>query len=766
MYRATFWASTAILLVGCKLPGDFPDQEAICSFDNQREAERTASSASTPAAVIDTVEVNGVIYNLHIGQTPVLAPGDTVTLRGSGLGMGPDIDFTKIMVGKSRILETDLKMFEQKLAIQDEVNYETTRQVDAWDKDIISWQNNEISFTVPVHVVDGETHLTLQIQKRDGYNESYTNPGEPHNIIDAITRRIISDDFEHKCDVISKLSDKPYGTSFTVQVNNPSYGELVRKGREVFWSYDYNLGLAHQFRDLDWDAIFQYRSIDPITGQTAYDLENLFGAYPTLTGEVPDEAIKPVYFDPYPMPTPIPGLLGTGPQKFSGETRNSGWAGYRYAEAIDPFNGAGSWIGFNCASCHGNRIIWETAPGQTVTKIIPGLPNPKWSMKWSLLQHEQDSETKTFEGIYADEEGPVWMPGNRAVAKDLLIYHMPQGAGEHNMIRVVGEGSETDNDYQFSPIAIPNVSFYTGIRRSLSHTESYVGFEGSYIHSEEPDGAMGAMYADPLKALTAYMTSLDQYDDDLRNVGLYRWLNHKGLMPAAAPKSEGGFVQTGWRNIPAVKAVVERGQKNYDKACGSCHTDKVGLHTNEQMLPLSEVGRFFAPTIYQKNQQSIRVSFLRDLYWTQQRGLLSDGHVRNLEDLVNPQRCQTGSPLYNRYYTLHPALNDTSQSFPDEIAPYPSINRRGDVFRVPVPVIEKEDDINQQRKRFIERHRYFVRPDFDNQHFYWDYQKMRQEWGKDEMGAPAPIGMPETPHPWCAERAEDMNDLVTYLLTL
>ena len=766
MYRATLWASTAILLVGCRLPGDFPDQEAICSFDHQREAERTASAAHTPAAIINTAEVNGVIYNLQLGQIPVLAPGDTVTLRGSGLGMGPDIDFTKIMIGKSRVLETDLTMYEQKLALQDEVNYETTTAVDEWNKDIISWQDNEVSFTVPVHVADGETSLTLQIQKRDGYNNSYTTPGEPHNIIDAITRRIISDDFEHNCDVVSKLSEEPYGTSFTVQVNNPGYDELVRKGREVFWSYDYNLGLAHQFRDLNWDAIFQYRSIDPITGQTAYDLENLFGAYPATAGQVPDEAIKPVSFNPYPMPTPIPGLLGTGPQKLSGETSNSGWAGYRYAEAVDPFNGPGSWIGFNCASCHGNKITWETAPGQTVTKVVPGLPNPKWSMKWSLLQHRKGLETKTFEGIYAEEDGPVWMPGNKKVAKDLLIYHMPQGAGEHNMIRLVGEGSETDNDNQFSPIAIPNVTYYTGIRRSLSHTESYVGFEGSYIHSEEPDGAMGSMYAAPLKALTAYMTTLDQYDDDLRNVGLYRWLNHKGLMPDEAPASEGAFVQTGWQNIPGVSAAVARGKVHYDKSCGSCHNDKVGLHSNEQMLPLSEVGRFFAPTIYQKNQQSIRVSFLRDIYWTQQRGLLSDGHVRNIEDLVNPQRCQEGSPLYNRYYTLHPAINDATKTFPDEIDPYPSINRKGDVFRVPVPEIRRKDDINQQRKRFIKRHRYFVQTDFDDKHFYWDYQKMRREWGKDELGAPAPIGMPAAPHPWCAENAGDMNDLVTYLLTL
>ena len=160
---------------------------------------------------------------------------------------------------------------------------------------------------------------------------------------------VISDTFSHDCDVVSKLSDQPYGTRFAVQVNNPDFDNLVREGREVFWSFDYNLGLAHQFRDLSWDAIFQYQAKDPITGTTALDLENLFGAYPNVPGEVPDEAIKDVYFDRYPMPSPIPGLLASGPQKHSGLTRDSGWAGYRYAEAVDPYNGDGAWIGFNCA---------------------------------------------------------------------------------------------------------------------------------------------------------------------------------------------------------------------------------------------------------------------------------------------------------------------------------------------------------------------------------------------------------------------------------
>ncbi|WP_320820980.1 cytochrome c [Thalassolituus sp.] len=65
---------------------------------------------------------------------------------------------------------------------------------------------------------------------------------------------------------------------------------------------------------------------------------------------------------------------------------------------------------------------------------------------------------------------------------------------------------------------------------------------------------------------------------------------------------------------------VARGQETYARNCGSCHTDALESHTTEQMIPLDQVGRFFAPTIYQKETQSIRVAYLRDLYWTEHRG--------------------------------------------------------------------------------------------------------------------------------------------------
>lgn len=754
----------AAALTGCitELPGEFPHQEEICSTDSNREAQRLASASEFPQPVIDQLMVNGEVrWTATSGGTPLLTPGDIVTLSGSGLGAGTDIDFSKIMIGNTRILETDLVMYKQELAINDQVNFETTELVDQWPKDILSWNNNEIRFRVPQHASGGD--LIVQVQKRTGANESLIHPGQPHNVIDAQTARIISDDFDHNCDVVSTLSDAKATAPISVSVNNPDFDALVEKGRQAFWSYDYNIGVAHSVRSLNWDAIFSYKADDPIAGGKA-DPAKLFGAVKTVRGQVPDEAIDDVYFDSYPMATPIPGFLATGEAKFEGNTRDSGWVGYRYAEAVEPYKGAGEWIGFNCASCHGYQVSYEKAPGESVTKVIGGLPNPHWSMKWTVLQ----TLTDKFEGIYTSEEGPSWASGKSDIAKDMLLYHMPAGAGEHNMVRVVGEGSHTDNDYQFSPIAIPNVTNYMAIRRSLSHTESYVGFEGSYIHAEEPDGAQGNMTKEWLEALTAYMTVLDQDDDDLRNVGLYRWLQYNGKLAAQTDTngiSEGEFVSAGWQSFEGVAAAVASGKATFERDCSSCHSDGLGANTNEKMVRLDEVGRFFTPTIYQKETESVRATFLRDMYWTQHRGLLSDGHVRNLEDLVNPDRCTPGSALYNNYYTLHAPVRPDAGG-PDHVLAYPDLNRKGDVFRVPKSKYLTKLDKGYKRNLFITRHKYFVEVPWDKDHYYWDYQKMRAEYGPSEMGTAEPIGMPDAPHPWCSGSQAEVADLVQYVLTL
>jgi IPT/TIG domain len=747
----------------CEAAPPFPNQNTVCTFDAAREQQRAASARYFPAPVVQAMLVNGAqVWSAQSpNTTPLLHPGDVVTLQGSGFGAGPDIDFSKIMIGNSRVLETDLKMYQQQLDITSQVNYETPTTHSTWNKDIRSWSDTQIVFTVPVHASRGP--LQLQIQKRTGYLMSLLNPTAPLNIIDAQTYRIPTDqNFTYPCDVVSTLTPQSYAiTPINVNVSNPNFNSLVQLGRQIFWSYDFNLGLTHHLRNLDWPSILTYETKDPMTGQTA-DPGVLFNAYPTAATEDPAEAYSDIAFNPYPQPNPIPGFLLLGQQAFSGTTSSTGWVGYRYAESVDPYTGPGKWPGFNCASCHGYRISYQKG-SQTVTQVFPGLPNPGWSMKWAVLT--PSGGTPTFTGVHGVEPGPAWAPGSDTIDKTTLLYVVPAGTGEHTLVRASNDGSLYQNDYQFSPVAIPNVTNHMPIRRSLSHTESYVGFEGSYIHSQEPDGALGSMDANSLQALTAYMTTLDANDGDLRNVGLYRWLKANqllGTQTGNAALTEGAFVSAGWPSYSGVATAVAQGKALFNRDCASCHSDSLGANTNEHMFRLDQVGRFFEPTIYQQQQQSIRATFLRNEYWVESRGLLSDGHVRNLEDLVNPDRCTVGTALYNQYYTLHQPVRPVPGS-PDQPTPAPDLNRKGDVFRVYRSSATVGDGAEQNR--FVERHKYFVTVPWDSSHYYWDYQAMRQNYGP-EMGAPGPIGLPAAPHPWCTQSAGDILSLVEYVLTL
>ena len=743
----------------------FPNQETICSFNTAREQQRAVSAQAFATPTVSQMLVNGALVWTAgaANAAPVLKPGDTVTLKGSGFGQGTDIDFSKILIGNARVLETDLLMYEQKLDIISTANYETGVVRSNWPKDVLAWSDTQVQFRVPPHASKGP--LKLQVQKRTGYNTSLTRPGQPHNVIDAQVYRVPAP-ANANCDVVSTLSEQTKAIApIEVSVSNPSFASLVTLGRQMFWSYDYNLGLSHKFKSLDWDKILSYKTTDPYTRAKADPLA-LFGAYKIVNSEVPAEAYADVYFKPYPQLNPTPGLLALGAQFKEGLTSSTGWVGYRKAESNHPFLGKGAWAGFNCASCHGYRISFDKG-GSTVTKVFPGLPNPTWSMKWAVLGDKTGQSTATFAYITGQEHGPSWSSGSKYVDKTALLYHLPAGAAEATIVRTAEEGTLYDNDYMFQPVAIPNVTNHLPIRRSLSHTESYVGFEGSYVHAQEPDGAMGSMDANSLKALTAYMSTLDENDDDLRNAGLYRWLKSNGKLAqtGSAATSEGSFVQTGWQRYPGVVASVNAGKTSFDQQCASCHSDKVGAHTNERMIPLNQVGRFFAPTGFQVKQQAIRATYLRDLYWVSSRGLLSDGHVRNLEDLVSPDRCDEGSALYKQYYTLHAATRPAPGTA-DQPTPVPDLNRKGDVFRVPKAKPVNIFDITAPgRNLFVERHKYFVTPAFDSTHYYWDFQKLRREFGP-EMGAPGPIGLPATPHPWCAKSGGEVANLVQYLLTL
>ncbi|MFN3617864.1 MAG: hypothetical protein ACK4K3_08450 [Aquabacterium sp.] len=96
----------------------------------------------------------------------------------------------------------------------------------------------------------------------------------------------------------------------------------------------------------------------------------------------------------------------------------------------------------------------------------------------------------------------------------------------------------------------------------------------------------------------------------------------------------------------------------------------------------------------------------------------------------------------------------------DQPTPAPDLNRKGDVFRVYKAKKNLRDFTPEARNRFVERHKYFVTVPWGQNHYYWDYQRMRREFGP-EIGALGPIGMPATPHPWCARSASEVQHLLT-----
>jgi hypothetical protein len=652
---------------------------------------------------------------------PRLKPGDWVTLLGSGFGNGPDIDFAKVLVGNVRALERDLTMYEGKVDLLDERFFQTARAFDRWPSDIRRWTDTVIEFRVPATAVRGP--IVVHVQKRVGSVPSARRRAAAHAVWDPLTERVESSSFRHGYDVVSTLGAAVESEPIPVVVENPSIAAERELGARIFWSYDYNIGLVHSLQGLDWTRILAGKATDPTTGGPA-DPQRLFGAIPARPGEVPAFVTETVLFDPYPMPMPIKPLFRK--PLYSGVTSPTGYVGYMYAESVHPARlSKDNWIGFSCVSCHGARVTYEEAPGRTVSRVFPGLPNAEWSMKWTALGN--------LKGVRTRECGPDGV--ERWVDKTRLLFAVPPGTGEHNLVRHAGDGSPYANDNLFSPIAIPIITRHLPIRRALSHTEMIAGFEGSYIHSQEPDGAIGAMRSADLKRLTAYMDALDGNDALLNRLGLYRWLVRSGRLGEVDGAGEGAFVQRGPGAYPRLRARLERGRDVFRRDCASCHADNFGTYSDENMLPLTEVGTYFSPTIYHRKHASIRTAILRNLYWVERRGLLHDGHVKSMEDLVTPERCDSRSELYRRYYTLH-----------------------SETFRVPKG--------NAEQERALRNHAYFVDVSWDREHLYWDYQQMRRAFGPRELGTAAPTPLPATPHPWCVSSPAEVDDLVAYLMTL
>jgi hypothetical protein len=349
-----------------------------------------------------------------------------------------------------------------------------------------------------------------------------------------------------------------------------------------------------------------------------------------------------------------------------------------------------------------------------------------------------------------------------------------------------------------------------------------------------------------LQDLTLYDSTLRQEDEPLRRIGMYRWLAYKNHVDWLGGVNEGTFVSFGTepddllrpasfppppppasglntmrdaavagtarpsagadpfaQRFPDLATHVGHGATLFQASCGRCHASgNAGLWTNEDMHPISAaggsepVGRFFSPTGWQRQTQAIRTAILENLFWLQQRGLLSDGHVvgdapdnmDGLDLLVRPERCQApldpdgsvdlarASDLYKRLYTIHQGP-DHSFRIPSAGMRFELYTRFGDKPGVLQQVAAPDSGrkVTEEEGRFVARHAYFSKR--DDGYYYWDYQKMRREYGILEYGldpadpaARAQIGgLPAAPHPWCMpdpSSQADIDDLVAFLLTL
>ncbi|MBS1984157.1 MAG: hypothetical protein JST16_08290 [Bdellovibrionales bacterium] len=678
--------------------------------------------AQSSSPLIASVWVDGKqVWTAEGPASFTLLPSQKVTLRGTGFGAGPDVDYSKIMIGNSRVLERDLPFFEGKLNLLTKDFYETSKLREVEYSDILRWNDGEVVFRVPTHAHSG--NLSLQVQRRTGYNFSLSDLGKPHIVFDPLTERITHETYVRKSAGIDTLGTAAQSNAIPVEVNNGNFEQMRTLGEAIFWSYDFNIGMTHHLVGLDWYKIMKGEAKDPVTGLLATPA--LFGAIPLTAGEVPAVATTGFNFDPYPMVTPMKPIWGAPAPLTKGPGLPTGYVGFISGQAVNPITSQKEMhIGFSCISCHAQAVQYEDRPGHLVKQVVPGLPNPDWNMKWTVLGN--------FEGVKGTEK----INGkNMKVDKTFLLYNLPSGTGEHTIVRLNTAPGRYGNDNLYSPTAIPVITRHTPVRRALSRTEMVAGFEGSYMHSQEPDGAIGVMDSQSLAALTAYMTTLDRNDEALNRVGLYRTLASKGARGDIDSVSEGEFVQRGPDAFPKLVSRLTRGADIYGRYCISCHANNYGTNTDENMLPLSQVGMYFSPTIFNRETQSVRTAMLRNVYWVAKRGLLRDGHVKTLEDLLNPDRLRTDSDLYKKYYTLHPGS-----------------------FHIPKG--------NAAQEAAARNHVYFVDVPWATDQLYWDYQKMLREFGPRELGSTTHVSLPAAPHPWTVERADEMDDLILYLMTL
>jgi len=738
------------------------------------EMENASLGNPTPAIRRITDETGRELWRADQKQDFALQAGQIITLEGENFGNGPDVDLSKVMFGKVRALERDLTMAlgETKVKLEEfphlnRVQYVETLKPDqfggeswpqVWKKDILRWSPTQITLHVPTTASQGP--ILIQVQKKTSKVQSLAEPGKPHLIPDPVFERVPEDPRAVPSLTVDSVTSATLSNAVPVQIKNADFTEQVKRGEALYWAFDYNMGLTQHLIHIDWWNILEGKADDPFEGGKFDAAEKIGAIRITDDAIVPEIARSKHQFVPSPMPMPIKTIL-RGKRLENSNTYPTQYVGYVWADAINPLKPlkAENNIGFNCASCHAREITYENVAGKLVKQIFPGIPNQKWSMKFLAIGDvtavhgsEANPDSVKPKGSFGYFDLVKDFNRTEKVDKRPLLYYLYPGTADMTLTRTSLEDfTFYKNDFFFSPTAISIITRHTPLRRALSRTEAIAGFEGSYIHAQEPDGALGAISKKSMVDFTSFMSTLDQNDPLLAKIGMYEWLKKKNKLGDINNVSQGEFIRNGPNAYPVLSKHMQQGKQVFNQSCVRCHQNNFGTYTDENMMALKDIGSYFSPTAWIRQMNAIRTAPIRDVYWTQARGLLHDGHLRvpvNSEDkdfsdsmqaLVQRERCDQSSELYKKLYTL----NETT-------------------FRIPKGTPEQERAIRQQH--------YFV--DLPNatpeqaKYLYWDYQSMRKNFGKIEYGAAQATPLPATPHPYCVEKASDTEDLVYYLMTL
>jgi hypothetical protein len=101
------------------------------------------------------------------------------------------------------------------------------------------------------------------------------------------------------------------------------------------------------------------------------------------------------------------------------------------------------------------------------------------------------------------------------------------------------------------------------------------------------------------------------------------------------------------------KVRAARGHKVFDlMKCSSCHPSWLGMYTNQRVIPFDAMGSNGPPTKRMNETGGIRNASLLSCYAT--APYLHDASVATLDDLLDPARLVSGSPLHRKPYTKFP----------------------------------------------------------------------------------------------------------------